>query len=125
MAIPASALLQTVTPKLPSKRPPLFPHSIPYPLSLRKSPFIDNAVDKTTGTIRLKGTFDNRDRRLWPGQFVDVVLTLTTEQNRVVVPTQAVQSGQQGQHVYMIKDDMSTELRIVAVERTYDKWTVV
>jgi multidrug efflux system membrane fusion protein len=87
--------------------------------------FIDNAVDRTTGTIRLKGTFENRDRRLWPGQFVDVVLTLTTEQNRVVVPSQAVQTGQQGQYVYVIKDDMTAEFRLVAPGRTFDRWMVI
>jgi len=87
--------------------------------------FIDNAVDKTTGTIRLKGTFANSDRRLWPGQFVDVILTLTTETNRVVVPSQAVQTGQQGQYVYVIKDEMTAELRVVTPGRTYENWTVI
>ncbi len=87
--------------------------------------FIDNTVDKTTGTIKLKGTFANEDRRLWPGQFVDVVLTLTTERNRVVVPSQAVQTGQQGQYVYVIKDDMSTDLRVVTVERAYEGFAVI
>ena len=87
--------------------------------------FIDNAVDKTTGTIKLKGTFANSDRRLWPGQFVDVILTLTTEMNRVVVPSQAVQTGQQGKYVYVIKDDLSAEFRIVTMERTYDDLAVI
>jgi multidrug efflux system membrane fusion protein len=87
--------------------------------------FIDNAVDKTTGTIKLKGTFDNNDRRLWPGQFVDVILTLTTEPNRVLVPTSAVQTGQQGQYVYVIKDDMTAELRIVKTGRTYEDLTII
>ena len=88
--------------------------------------FIDNAVDKTTGTIKLKGTFANRDERLWPGLFVDVILTLTTERNRVVVPSQALQTGQQGQYVYVIKqDDMSVELRLVTPGRTYENWTVI
>jgi len=87
--------------------------------------FIDNAVDKTTGTIKLKGTFANSDRRLWPGQFVDVILTLTTEMNRVVVPTQAIQAGQQGQYVYVIKDDRTAEFRIVTMERTYDNLAVI
>jgi len=87
--------------------------------------FIDNTVDRTTGTIKLKGTFGNKDRRLWPGQFVDVVLTLTTEKNRVVVPSQAVQTGQQGQYVYVIKGDMTAELRIVTPGRTYQSWTVI
>jgi membrane fusion protein, multidrug efflux system len=87
--------------------------------------FIDNAVDKTTGTIKLKGTFDNNDRRLWPGQFVDVILTLTTEPNRVLVPTSAVQTGQQGQYVYVIKDDMTAELRIVKTGRTHEDLTII
>jgi len=87
--------------------------------------FIDNVVDKNTGTIRLKGTFANSDRRLWPGQFVDVILTLTTETNRVVVPSQAVQTGQQGQFVYVVKDDLSAELRLVTVERTFDNLSII
>jgi len=87
--------------------------------------FIDNTVDKTTGTIKLKGTFVNSDRRLWPGQFVDVILNLTTETNRVVVPSQAIQTGQQGQFVYVIKNDMTADLRIVTPGRTYENWTVI
>ncbi len=87
--------------------------------------FVDNAVDRTTGTIKLKGTFGNADRRLWPGQFVDVVLTLSTEPDRVVIPSQAVQTGQQGQYVYVIKDDMTAELRIVTPGRLYGTGTVI
>lgn len=87
--------------------------------------FIDNAVDRTTGTIRLKGTFENADRRLWPGQFVDVILTLTTEQNRIVVPSQAVQTGQQGLYVYVVKDDMTAELRVVRQDRIFDGLAVI
>src|SRR5207245_9966770 len=66
-----------------------------------KLSFIDNAVDQTTGTIKLKGTFNNEDRRLWPGQFVDVVLTLSTQPNAIVVASQAIQTGQQGQYVFV------------------------
>ncbi len=80
--------------------------------------FVDNAVDQATGTIKLKGTFTNTDRRLWPGQFVNVVLTLTTEPNRIVVPSQALQTGQQGQFVFVVKPDQTAETRQVAVERT-------
>jgi multidrug efflux system membrane fusion protein len=87
--------------------------------------FIDNAVDRTTGTIKLKGTFKNLDKRLWPGQFVDVILTLTTERDRVIVPSQAVQTGQQGQYVYVVKDDMTADLRTVAPGRTYQTWTII
>jgi membrane fusion protein, multidrug efflux system len=87
--------------------------------------FIDNKVNTTTGTILLKATFSNQDRVLWPGQFVDVVLTLTTEPNRVIVPTEAIQTGQQGQYVYVIKDDMTAELRVVTPGRLYGNWTVI
>ncbi|NTW60089.1 MAG: efflux RND transporter periplasmic adaptor subunit [Nitrospirae bacterium] len=87
--------------------------------------FIDNKVNTTTGTILLKATFPNQDRALWPGQFVDVVLTLTTEKDRVIVPSQAVQTGQQGQYVYVIKDDMTAELRVVTPGRLYGIWTVI
>jgi multidrug efflux system membrane fusion protein len=90
-----------------------------------KLTFIDNTVDKTTGTIKLKGTFDNADRRLWPGQFVDVVLQLTVEPNRVLVPTQAVQTGQQGQYVYVVKDDSTAELRVIEQGRIFDNNTIV
>jgi multidrug efflux system membrane fusion protein len=87
--------------------------------------FIDNKVNTTTGTIMLKATFANQDRALWPGQFVDVVLTLTTERDRVVVSTQAMQTGQQGQYVYVIKDDMTAELRVVTPGRLYGDLTVI
>lgn len=87
--------------------------------------FIDNAVNVATGTIKLKGTFPNQDRRLWPGQFMDVVLTLTTEPMRVVVPSQALQAGQQGQYVYVIKSDMTAEMRIITPGRTYENWTII
>jgi multidrug efflux system membrane fusion protein len=87
--------------------------------------FIDNAVDSTTGTIKLKGTFENRDHRLWPGQFVNVVLTLTTQRNAVVMPSAAVQAGQQGQYVFVIKPNFTVESRLVKVARTVDDMVVV
>ena len=77
--------------------------------------FLDNTVDTTTGTIKLKGTFANPTRRLWPGQFVNVVLTLTTRPNAVVVPTQAIQTGQQGQFVFVVKPDLTVESRPVVI----------
>lgn len=80
--------------------------------------FIDNNVDKTTGTILLKGTFPNSKRRLWPGQFVNVRLVLTTQPKAVCVPAQAVQTGQQGQYVFVIKPDLTVEARPVVVNRT-------
>jgi len=87
--------------------------------------FLDNAVNTGTGTILLKATFPNRERTLWPGQFVDVILTLAQEKDRVVVPTEAVQTGQQGQYVFVVKDDMTVDLRVVTAGRTFEKWTII
>ena len=87
--------------------------------------FIDNTVDTTTGTINLKATFPNRDRALWPGQFTNVSLTLATEANSVVAPTPAVQAGQQGSYVYVIKPDDTVEARTVVVRRTWQQWSVI
>lgn len=80
--------------------------------------FVDNTVDRVTGTIKLKGTFANNEKRLWPGQFVKVALTLAVEPNALVVPSQAVQTGQKGQHVFVVKPDLAVELRPVVVSRT-------
>jgi membrane fusion protein, multidrug efflux system len=85
---------------------------------------IDNAVDANTGTIRLKGVFDNRDGRLWPGQFLNVVLTLDTQQ-ATVVPAEAVQAGQQGSFVYVVKADQSVEPRPVSVGQTISGKVIV
>jgi multidrug efflux system membrane fusion protein len=79
--------------------------------------FIDNAVDTATSTILLKATFPNEDEKLWPGQFVDVTLTLGEESNRVVVPSGAVQTGQQGTYVYVVDSEQKVELRAVKVAR--------
>jgi multidrug efflux system membrane fusion protein len=88
--------------------------------------FVDNTVDSTTGTIRLKATFANEEKRLWPGQFVNVTLTLTTEPNAIVIPAQAVQSGQQGtQYVFVVKQDSTVDNRRVTVERTQGSETVI
>ena len=87
--------------------------------------FIDNAVDTNTGTIRLKGTFANREKKLWPGQFVNVVLTLTTEPNAIVVPSQTIQTGQEGQYIFVVKEDLTVESRPVVAGRTMNNETVV
>jgi multidrug efflux system membrane fusion protein len=87
--------------------------------------FIDNAVDQSTGTIKLKGEFANTDHRLWPGQFVDVLLDLARQPNAIVVPSQAVQNGQQGQYVYVIKSDLTAEKRDVVVARSGDGQAVI
>jgi len=75
--------------------------------------FVDNTVDVTTGTIKLKGTFPNTNHKLWPGQFVRVTLKLTTQQNAVTVPNEAVQTGQNGSFVYVVKQDRTVESRNV------------
>ncbi len=80
--------------------------------------FVDNAVDQTTGTIKIKGTFPNDNRRLWPGQFLNVVVRLTTDHAALVVPTTAVQTGPQGQYVFIVKPDKTVDLRPVTVTRT-------
>jgi len=80
--------------------------------------FVDNAVDRSTGTIKLKATFANTERRLWPGQFVNVALTLTTQPDAVVIPSEAVQVGQDGQHVFVVQPDKRVEVRSVNMGTT-------
>jgi membrane fusion protein, multidrug efflux system len=87
--------------------------------------FIDNAVDPTTGTIKIKGSFANEDRRLWPGQFVNVVVTLRTDPAAVVVPTAAIQAGQQGDFAFVVKPDQTVDLRTVIVDRTAGTESIV
>ncbi len=87
--------------------------------------FIDNAVDPTTGTIKIKGSFANEDRRLWPGQFVNVVVTLKTDSAAVVVPTAAIQAGQQGDFAFVVKPDQTVDLRTVIVDRTAGTESIV
>ena len=87
--------------------------------------FIDNGVDTTTGTVKLKATFANKDRRLWPGEFVDTVLQLSVEKNAIVVPTKAVQTGQQGEYVYVVTAQDTAESRPVKTGGSYQDLTVV
>lgn len=87
--------------------------------------FVDNAVDATTGQIRVKASFPNEDRRLWPGQFVNVTLTLKVEPNAIVVPTAAVQTGQQGTYVFVLKPDRTVDQRSITVEREAGDQSVV
>jgi multidrug efflux system membrane fusion protein len=87
--------------------------------------FIDNAVDNSTGTIKLKAEFANADRALWPGQFVNVVMTLRTLKGATVIPSQAIQSGQAGQFVYVVKPDQTVENRLVKPGQTIDTQIVV
>jgi membrane fusion protein, multidrug efflux system len=87
--------------------------------------FVDNAVDAATGTVKLKATFDNNQQRLWPGQFVNVVVTLTTQPNATTIPSQAVQTGQQGPVVFVVRDDQTVELRNVEVQRTSAEKSII
>jgi multidrug efflux system membrane fusion protein len=87
--------------------------------------FVDNQVDQTTGTIRIKATFPNSNRRLWPGQFVNVRVRLDTDSRAIVVPAVAVQAGPEGQYVYVVKSDQTVELRPVTVARTAGTETIL
>ena len=79
--------------------------------------FVDNAVDPSTGTIRMRAQFDNRDASLWPGQFVNVSVKLYDQTDAIVIPARAVQTGPQGSYVYIVRADMTAELRRITVER--------
>jgi multidrug efflux system membrane fusion protein len=87
--------------------------------------FVDNAVDPTTGTIRLRAQFDNADAALWPGQFVNVSIRLYEQVDALVVPSTAVQTGPDGQYVYVIGDDMTADIRRITVQRTDGERAIV
>jgi membrane fusion protein, multidrug efflux system len=87
--------------------------------------FVDNAVDATTGTIQLKATFANEDNRLWPGQFVQVRLALAEIANAIVVPSQAIQTGQNGDYVFVVKSDQTVEMRPVKTGDDLDGETAI
>lgn len=87
--------------------------------------FIDNTIDKSTGTIRLRGVFPNRSKRLWPGQFVNLTLILYQKPDALLVPSQAVQTGMKGEYVYVIKPDLKAESRPVTTGRSLDGYTVI
>jgi membrane fusion protein, multidrug efflux system len=90
-----------------------------------KISFVDNSVDQTTGTIKVKGTFPNTDRRLWPGQYVNVIVTLTMDTAAIVVPSVAVQAGQQGPYVFVVNAERKVDLRPVTVKRANATETVI
>lgn len=87
--------------------------------------FVNNTIDTTTGTIQLMGTFPNTDHRLWPGQFSNVVLRLAEQENALVVPSQTVQSGQEGDYVYIVKPDKTVEVQKVKTGRTVNNVTEI
>jgi membrane fusion protein, multidrug efflux system len=90
-----------------------------------KVTFVDNAVDQQTGTIRLKATFENAKGVLWPGQFADVVLTLTTQPNAISVPSAGINVGQNGQYAFVVGSDNTVEMRPVTVQRTFGDRSVI
>jgi multidrug efflux system membrane fusion protein len=87
--------------------------------------FVDNSVDSKTGTIRLKGVFDNRERRLWPGQFVNIALILGSLKNVVTVPSQAVQTGENGLFVFVITPENAVQLKPVKTGKSYGGETII
>jgi multidrug efflux system membrane fusion protein len=101
------------------------PPSDPTEVSGGKITFVDNTVDQTTGTIKVKASFDNSDHRLWPGEFLNVTMTLKTDQHAAVVPTPAVQTGPQGTYVFVVKADKTVELRPIEVDRTAGAETII
>ena len=102
----------------------IFPNAAHSPVAGRLS-FLDNAADMTTGTIKLKAEFPNTDKALWPGQFVNVVLTLYEQKEAIVTPSAAVQNGPNGQYVFVVKPDMTVELRNIKISRGEGDDTVV
>lgn len=97
----------------------------PEPPETGKLTFINNTVDQNTGTIQCKATYENPHKRLWPGLFVNVVVKLTEEPNAILVPSQAIQSGQAGQFVWVVKPDLTVETRPVVVDRSADGDVIV
>lgn len=96
-----------------------------HPLVTGRLSFIDNSADLTTGTIKLKGEFPNTDKALWPGQFVNVVITLYEQKDAIVAPSAAVQNGPTGEYVFVVKGDQTVELREIKVTRADGEDTVV
>jgi multidrug efflux system membrane fusion protein len=90
-----------------------------------KIAFFDNTIDATSGTINVRSTFDNADQRLWPGQFVNVTVLVRTDPNALVIAPAAIQAGQNGSFVFVIKDDNTAEARPVTVDRTVGGMAVI
>jgi multidrug efflux system membrane fusion protein len=127
---PAGAAARAAAPATPgTTAPTLAPGASapapPGPSERGVVTFIDNSVDPTTGTIRLKGTFPNANRLLWPGAFVQVTLALTSDPDALVVPAPAVQTSQDGQFVYVVKADQTVEMRPVQIERQQGDQVVI
>ncbi len=95
------------------------------PAAAGRITFVDNQVDQTTGTIRIKATFPNSNRSLWPGQFVNVTIRMSMDRQALVVPSVAVQAGPEGQYVYVVKSDQTVDMRKVVVKRTAGVETIL
>jgi membrane fusion protein, multidrug efflux system len=95
------------------------------PLASGKLTLIDNQIDQATGTIHLKATFDNADEALWPGEFVNVRLVVGVARNTVTVPARAVQRGPNGNYIFVIKPDMTVDMRIVEVAQSDQDLAVI
>ncbi len=95
------------------------------PLETGRIAFLDNAVDQTTGTIKIRAIFDNASVGLWPGQFVTVKVKLYDQENAIVIPSRALQTGPNGQFVYVVKPDMTAEVRKVVVSRSEGEQSVL
>jgi len=108
-----------------SVSPPGIAAAQTQPAAVGSLTFIDNNVDRTTGTVLLKATFPNTDRRLWPGGFVNTILKLTTRHDVVVIPSAAIQTGQSGQHVFIVSSDNRAELRPVVTGAQVGDQTVI
>jgi multidrug efflux system membrane fusion protein len=101
------------------------PPTASEPPSVGRLAFVDNSVDQTTGTIAVRATFPNDDRRLWPGQFVNVTITLDRDPSAIVIPSIAIQDSQQGKIVFVVKPDKTVEQRVVHIRRAANAETVV
>lgn len=109
----------------PSPTVRVYTHGNPKPLASGELNFVDSSVDATTGTIVAKATFENRDLTLWPGQYVDVEIDLDTRPNTVSVPTVALQTGQRGPFVFVVRDDGTADLRNVETGGIEDDRTAI
>jgi len=125
-AIPEQQLMQVRD--LMRKNPLLVDVSAPgdeKALATGRIAFLDNAVDQTTGTIKVRAVFDNADTALWPGQFYTVRVKLYDQANAILVPSRALQTGPSGQFVYVVRPDMTAEVRKVVVARTDGELSVI
>jgi multidrug efflux system membrane fusion protein len=109
----------------PLKVTAVIPNTEAMPPERGELTFMDNEVDRKTGTIRLRATFANRKTRLWPGQFVKVTLTVTTRKNATVIPYAAIQKGQSGEFVYVVKPDLTVETRAVSMNMAREGEAVI